>query len=112
MPPRADWRKLCLLERLSLPDAVHTFTVEWEDDKGQVQLQRGWRVQHANLLGPCKGGLRFQRGLQLDTLRFLALEQTYKGALTGLPLGGPRAARTSMPKGARRGRSCASVRRS
>ena len=85
---REDWRKLRLLERLSLPDAVHTFMVEWEDDQGQVQLQRGWRVQHANLLGPYKGGLRFQRGLQLDTLRFLALEQTYKGALTGLPLGG------------------------
>ena len=76
-----------VLERLRRPDRVIHFTVRWIDDEGSVRNNDAWRVQHTNLLGPYKGGLRFQSGLELDALRFLAFEQSLKNALTGLPLG-------------------------
>ncbi|MFP4066565.1 MAG: NADP-specific glutamate dehydrogenase [Spirochaetaceae bacterium] len=77
-----------ILERLTEPDRVITFRVEWEDDNGDVQVNRGYRVQFNNTLGPYKGGLRFHPSVTLGGLKFLAFEQTFKNALTGLPLGG------------------------
>jgi glutamate dehydrogenase (NADP+) len=77
-----------VLERLTEPDRVLTFRVEWEDDNGDVQVNRGYRVQFNNALGPYKGGIRFHPSVTLGGLKFLAFEQTFKNALTGLPLGG------------------------
>jgi glutamate dehydrogenase (NADP+) len=77
-----------ILERLTEPDRVVTFRVEWEDDNGDVQVNRGYRVQFNNALGPYKGGIRFHPSVTLGGLKFLAFEQTFKNALTGLPLGG------------------------
>mgnify|MGYP006266373537 CR=1 FL=1 len=79
------WR---VLDRLRDPDRVITFAIRWTNDKGEVELNRGWRVQHCNVLGPYKGGLRFHPSVNEDTLRFLAFEQCFKNALTGLPMGG------------------------
>jgi glutamate dehydrogenase (NADP+) len=77
-----------VLERLTEPDRVITFRVEWEDDNGEVQVNRGYRVQFNNTLGPYKGGLRFHPSVTLGGLKFLGFEQTFKNALTGLSLGG------------------------
>ena len=77
-----------VLERLTEPDRVITFRVEWEDDSGQLQVNRGYRVQFNNALGPYKGGIRFHPSVTLGGLKFLAFEQTFKNALTGLALGG------------------------
>ncbi|NBB90695.1 MAG: NADP-specific glutamate dehydrogenase [Spirochaetes bacterium] len=77
-----------ILERLTEPDRVVTFRVEWEDDDGDVQVNRGYRVQFNNALGPYKGGIRFHPSVTLGGLKFLAFEQTFKNALSGLPLGG------------------------
>jgi len=79
------WR---VLDRLREPDRVVTFAIRWTNDNGEVELNRGWRVQHCNVLGPYKGGLRFHPAVTEDTLRFLAFEQCFKNALTGLPMGG------------------------
>jgi glutamate dehydrogenase (NADP+) len=87
---RADarFRRARVLERLTLPDRVVSFRVTWMDDDGEVRHNRGWRVQMCDALGPYKGGLRFRPEVDVDTLKFLAFEQTFKNALTGLPLGG------------------------
>ena len=77
-----------ILERLTEPDRVITFRVEWEDDNGDVQVNRGYRVQFNNALGPYKGGIRFHPSVTLGGLKFLAFEQTFKNSLTGLALGG------------------------
>ncbi len=77
-----------ILERLTEPDRVITFRVEWEDDNGNLQVNRGYRVQFNNVLGPYKGGIRFHPSVTLGGLKFLAFEQTFKNSLTGLPLGG------------------------
>jgi glutamate dehydrogenase (NADP+) len=77
-----------VLERLTEPDRVVIFRVEWEDDNGDLQVNRGYRVQFNNALGPYKGGIRFHPSVTLGGLKFLAFEQTFKNALTGLPLGG------------------------
>lgn len=77
-----------VLRRLAEPDRVIAFRVEWMDDKGNFRLNRGWRVQHSNLMGPYKGGLRFHPSVSQSVLKFLAFEQTFKNALTDLPLGG------------------------
>ncbi|MGM0673641.1 MAG: NADP-specific glutamate dehydrogenase, partial [Spirochaetota bacterium] len=77
-----------VLERLTEPDRVITFRVEWEDDNGDVQVNRGYRVQFNNALGPYKGGIRFHPSVSLGGLKFLAFEQTFKNSLTGLALGG------------------------
>jgi glutamate dehydrogenase (NADP+) len=82
-----SFRSRCVLQRLTEPDRQVSFRVVWEDDEGRVQMNRGYRIQHSGLLGPYKGGLRFVPGLHMDTLRFLAFEQTAKNALTGLMLG-------------------------
>lgn len=89
------WR---VLERLRQPDRVIQFTVRWLDDEGQVQATPAWRVQHCNVLGPYKGGLRFADDVEEDTLRFLAFEQCLKNALTGLPLGGGKGGARFTPR--------------
>lgn len=94
-----EWQEVRVLERLVEPDRIVSFRVVWEDDRGRLQLERGYRVQQSNLLGPYKGGLRFRDGLKLGTLRFLAFEQVFKDALTGLPLGGAKGGATFNPRG-------------
>ena len=88
-----------ILERLTEPDRILIFRVNWEDDKGNMRANRGYRVQHSNAIGPYKGGLRFHRDLQLDTLKFLAFEQTLKNSLTGLPMGGAKGGADFNPRG-------------
>ncbi len=88
-----------LLRRLCEPDRVISFRVTWVDDAGQVQVNRGYRVQHSNALGPYKGGIRFHETVTQDTLRFLAFEQTFKNALTGLPMGGGKGGSDFHPRG-------------
>ena len=81
------------------PNYIHTFKVRWEDDSGRIRHQTGWRVQQSNALGPYKGGLRFDPSVNLDVLRFLALEQTLKNALTGAPMGSGKGGSDFNPKG-------------
>lgn len=88
-----------VFERLLIPDRVVRFRVEWQDDKNKVQINTGWRIQHANLIGPYKGGLRFHPEVTEDTLQFLAFEQCFKNALTGLPMGGGKGGSDFDPKG-------------
>jgi len=88
-----------VLERLTEPDRVFTFRVEWEDDNGDLQVNRGYRVQFNNALGPYKGGIRFHPSVTLGGLKFLAFEQTFKNALTGLPLGGGKGGSDFSTKG-------------
>lgn len=88
-----------LLERLVEPERVIIFRVSWVDDRGQVQINRGYRVQHSLAIGPYKGGLRFHPTVNLSILKFLAFEQTLKNALTTLPLGGGKGGSDFDPKG-------------
>lgn len=85
---KEGFRRAGVLERLTEPDRILTFRVAWEDDSGTVRVNRGYRVQYCNALGPYKGGLRFDPSVSLDTLKMLAFEQTFKNALTGLNMGG------------------------
>lgn len=77
-----------LIERLCIPDRIIQFRVTWVDDKGNVQTNMGYRIQHNNAIGPYKGGLRFHHSVNLGILKFLAFEQTFKNSLTTLPMGG------------------------
>ncbi len=88
-----------ILERLTEPDRVVMFRVTWEDDEGKIHVNRGYRVQHNNAIGPYKGGLRFHPNVNLSILKFLAFEQTFKNSLTGLPLGGGKGGADFDPKG-------------
>lgn len=88
-----------ILQRLIEPDRVLQFRVVWENDHGATMINRGWRVQHSNVLGPYKGGLRFDSDVNLDVLRALAFEQTFKNALTGIPLGGAKGGSDFSPRG-------------
>ncbi len=88
-----------ILERLTEPDRIVIFRVNWEDDKGNMRANRGYRVQQSNAIGPYKGGIRFHRDVQLDTLKFLAFEQTFKNSLTGLPMGGAKGGADFNAKG-------------
>ena len=76
-----------LIERLCIPDRIFSFRVTWLDDKGKVQTNMGYRVQHNNAIGPYKGGIRFHSSVNLSILKFLAFEQTFKNSLTTLPMG-------------------------
>lgn len=96
-----------LLERLVIPDRIITFKVVWEDDKGKMQYNLGYRIQFNSALGPYKGGLRFDPSVNIDILSFLGFEQIFKNALTGLPLGGGKGGSDFDPKG----KSDAEVRR-
>lgn len=88
-----------LLERLAEPERVIQFRVCWVDDKGQTQVNRAWRVQHSAAIGPYKGGMRFHPSVTLSILKFLAFEQTFKNALTTLPMGGGKGGADFDPKG-------------
>jgi len=88
-----------LLDRLVEPERAIVFRVSWVDDKGEVQVNRGYRVQHSSAIGPYKGGLRFHPSVNLSILKFLAFEQTFKNALTTLPMGGGKGGSDFDPKG-------------
>src|SRR5690606_35416538 len=90
---------LKLLERIVEPERVVSFRVTWLNDKNQVQVNRGYRVQMNSALGPYKGGLRFSPTVILSILKFLAFEQIFKNSLTGLPLGGGKGGSDFDPKG-------------
>lgn len=88
-----------VFERLVEPDRIFNFRVNWENDKGEVQVNRGWRIQFNNALGPYKGGLRFHPTVNESVLKFLGFEQIFKNALTGLPIGGGKGGSDFDPKG-------------
>ncbi|WP_429118332.1 NADP-specific glutamate dehydrogenase [Aeromonas hydrophila] len=88
-----------LLERLVEPERLIQFRVSWVDDRGQVQVNRGYRVQHSSAIGPFKGGMRFHPSVDTSVLKFLAFEQTFKNALTTLPMGGGKGGSDFDPKG-------------
>ncbi len=88
-----------VFERLLIPDRVIRFRVEWVNDEGGVEVNFGWRIEHTNVLGPYKGGLRFHPTVTEDTLHFLAYEQCFKNALTGQPIGGGKGGSNFDPKG-------------
>lgn len=83
-----EFEKNRIIERLVEPDRIFSFKVPWVDDKGQIQVNLGYRVQFNNAIGPYKGGIRFHPSVNLSILKFLGFEQTFKNALTSLPMGG------------------------
>lgn len=88
-----------IFERLVEPDRIICFRINWENDKGEIQVNRGWRVQFNNALGPYKGGIRFHPTVNQSVLKFLGFEQIFKNALTGLPMGGGKGGSDFDPKG-------------
>ncbi|WP_374277027.1 NADP-specific glutamate dehydrogenase [Azonexus sp.] len=88
-----------LLDRLVEPERIVMFRVSWVDDRGEVQVNRGYRIQHSSAIGPYKGGIRFHPSVNLSILKFLAFEQTFKNALTTLPMGGGKGGSDFDPKG-------------
>lgn len=88
-----------LIERLCVPDRIIKFRVNWVDDKGNVQTNMGYRVQHNNAIGPYKGGLRYHASVNESILKFLAFEQTFKNSLTTLPMGGAKGGSDFSPRG-------------
>ncbi len=88
-----------ILERITEPDRIFMFKVEWEDDNGELQVNKGYRVQFNNSIGPYKGGLRFHPSVTLGTLKFLGFEQIFKNSLTTLPMGGGKGGSDFNPKG-------------
>lgn len=95
----AHYADIGLLERLVEPERVIQFRVSWMDDRGRVQVNRAWRVQHSSAIGPYKGGMRFHPTVDLSVLKFLGFEQTFKNALTTLPMGGGKGGSDFDPKG-------------
>ncbi|MBL4721058.1 MAG: NADP-specific glutamate dehydrogenase [Alphaproteobacteria bacterium] len=93
------YQEMQILERMSEPDRVIIFRVCWEDDNGNVRVNRGYRVQFNNSIGPYKGGIRFHPSVTLSVLKFLGFEQTFKNSLTGLPMGGAKGGADFNPKG-------------
>ena len=93
------YQKNGLLERLVEPERVVMFRVPWVDDKGQVQVNRGFRVQFNSAIGPYKGGLRLHPSVNLGVIKFLGFEQVFKNSLTGLPIGGGKGGSDFDPKG-------------
>lgn len=94
-----EFERKALLERLVEPERIITFRVPWVDDKGQVQVNIGYRVQFNSAIGPYKGGLRFHASVNLSILKFLGFEQTFKNALTTLPMGGGKGGSDFSPRG-------------
>ena len=93
------YRRDALLERLTTPERAILFRVPWVDDKGQVQVNNGYRVQFNSAIGPYKGGLRFHPSVTLSVIKFLGFEQVFKNSLTGLPIGGGKGGSDFDPKG-------------
>lgn len=94
-----EFKKSALLERITEPERLISFRVPWVDDKGQAQVNRGFRVQFNSAIGPYKGGLRFHPSVNQSIMKFLAFEQIFKNALTGLPIGGGKGGSDFDPKG-------------
>ena len=88
-----------ILERITEPERVIMFRVSWMDDQGNVQINRGYRIQMSSAIGPYKGGLRFHPSVTLSIMKFLAFEQVFKNALTTLPMGGGKGGSDFNPKG-------------
>ncbi|MCY3986996.1 MAG: glutamate dehydrogenase, partial [Gammaproteobacteria bacterium] len=93
------FREARIFERLAEPDRVVSFRVCWETDRRRIHINRGYRVQWNNAIGPYKGGLRFHPSVNQSILKFLAFEQTFKNSLTGLPIGGAKGGSDFDPKG-------------
>ncbi len=94
-----EFKEQKILERIVEPERVVTFRVPWQDDKGEIHVNRGFRVQMNSAIGPYKGGLRFHPSVNLDILKFLAFEQVFKNALSGLPIGGAKGGSDFDPHG-------------
>ena len=94
-----EFEKAKIIERLVEPERIFTFRVPWVDDKGEVQVNLGYRVQFNNAIGPYKGGIRFHPSVNLSILKFLGFEQTFKNALTTLPMGGGKGGSDFSPRG-------------
>jgi len=93
------YRQEQILERMTEPDRIIIFRVVWHDDEGKLRVNRAYRVQFNNSIGPYKGGLRFDHSVTLSVLKFLAFEQVFKNSLTGLPMGGGKGGANFSPKG-------------
>jgi glutamate dehydrogenase (NADP+) len=93
------YKKNAILERITEPERIIGFRVPWVDDKGQIRINNGWRVQFNSAIGPYKGGIRFHPNVALDTLKFLGFEQIFKNSLTGLPMGGGKGGSNFDPNG-------------
>ena len=93
------YRREAILERLTTPDRALVFRVPWVDDKGQVRVNTGYRVQFNNAIGPYKGGLRLHPSVNLGIIKFLGFEQIFKNSLTSLPIGGGKGGSDFDPKG-------------
>ncbi|MXO49077.1 NADP-specific glutamate dehydrogenase [Erythrobacter vulgaris] len=96
---KEEYHEAQILRRIAEPDRVVSFRVCWEDDNHNIRVQRGWRVQNNNAIGPYKGGIRFHSSVNESVLKFLAFEQTFKNSLTGLPMGGGKGGADFNPKG-------------
>jgi len=94
-----EFEKAKIIERLVEPDRIFTFRVTWVDDKGEVQVNTGYRVQFNNAIGPYKGGIRFHRSVNPSILKFLGFEQIFKNSLTSLPMGGGKGGSDFDPRG-------------
>ena len=95
-PQYHEWE---IMRRIAEPDRIIIFRVCWQDDEGNIRVNRGYRVQNNNAIGPYKGGIRFHPSVTLSVLKFLAFEQTFKNSLTGLPMGGGKGGADFNPKG-------------
>ena len=95
----AKYEKYKILERITEPERIISFRVEWVDDKGEIQVNRGYRVQYNSAIGPYKGGLRFHPSVNLGILKFLGFEQIFKNSLTGRAIGGGKGGSDFDPKG-------------
>lgn len=93
------YRKMCILERMVEPERSILFRVTWVNDQGEIQVNRGYRIQFNSAIGPYKGGLRFHPSVNMSILKFLAFEQTFKNSLTTLPMGGGKGGSDFDPRG-------------
>jgi glutamate dehydrogenase (NADP+) len=93
------YRRARILERMTEPDRAIIFRVTWQDARGEIQVNRAWRVQFNNAIGPYKGGMRFHPAVTLSVLKFLGFEQVFKNSLTGLPMGGAKGGANFDPRG-------------
>lgn len=96
---KQEYHQAQILRRIAEPDRIVSFRVCWEDDDHNIRVERGWRVQNNNAIGPYKGGIRFHSSVNESVLKFLAFEQTFKNSLTGLPMGGGKGGSNFDPKG-------------
>ncbi|MBR5488062.1 MAG: NADP-specific glutamate dehydrogenase, partial [Firmicutes bacterium] len=94
-----EYRQLAILERMVEPERIISFRVPWIDDKGNIQINKGYRIQFSSAIGPYKGGLRFHPTVNQSILKFLGFEQVFKNSLTGLPIGGGKGGANFDPKG-------------